>query len=675
MNPQSDLEWWKSYFQDANANVFEIINSAIEWAIADFPHDLKVRRDGIVERLYSFQYRKRKVREKNVINEIKAISKKYKEHHQVRDDMEKRLQIVPKNNIPLLRLGTTGINNRSSRATEDDETIEEVLRVKRVLNDNQCNKGTQMHENEQVRQLALQLRSNAIISKDNVIVKDMEERPRKKLRCAAADHVVGPMNAKPLSTPQVAILQKPMTVGVKNISINRARIMKNPVNKVKVLGGAARAKVLEARKRNPDDTLKKNVAGPVGFGRKPNTNNTCLDGAVTQAKVGPTRGISKQNEVQQKPNSGVEHVGTTMKTNANYSKAGANDQTRLETGKSEARLQLKEKLSEDATGTKAKNDARVVGGTVNKNVCNHRIDDYPLGGTEEGEIEIMEDSSIGVVKILNKKSEDRRDVVRTFNDANNNKHHPESKEEIIRETPRIKTILDNHRTEDQTVLDALMKLHSMNNMTVEILRMDGNSNVNMGSDDPPTEEEKCQGGLFHEAAGPFVSSAPMDRGRYSAKDRLLLKPEDIKVLGKVNPEAVEDEEEEPSIVQCRRPVAPVDSVAFMDVSSLTSPMASEMSTASGVKDALVVDKPGVKKMPRLNAKGILGPAPIAQTRLETPNKRATVFEVPSVPGYDVNLVDKTPRQVAQSLEVFLMPNRFSSVLRQQLQGKPNLKPM
>ncbi|PKI31949.1 hypothetical protein CRG98_047667 [Punica granatum] len=288
--------------------------------------------------------------------------------------------------------------------------------------------------------------------------------------------------------------------------------------------------------------------------------------------------------------------------------------------------------------------SRVVGGTVNKNVCNHRIDDYPLGGTEEGEIEIMEDSSIGVVKILNKKSEDRRDVVRTFNDANNNKHHPESKEEIIRETPRIKTILDNHRTEDQTVLDALMKLHSMNNMTVEILRMDGNSNVNMGSDDPPTEEEKCQGGLFHEAAGPFVSSAPMDRGRYSAKDRLLLKPEDIKVLGKVNPEAVEDEEEEPSIVQCRRPVAPVDSVAFMDVSSLTSPMASEMSTASGVKDALVVDKPGVKKMPRLNAKGILGPAPIAQTRLETPNKRATVFEVPSVPGYDVNLVDKTPRQ-------------------------------
>ncbi|PKI31950.1 hypothetical protein CRG98_047668 [Punica granatum] len=365
MNPQSDLEWWKSYFQDANANVFEIINSAIEWAIADFPHDLKVRRDGIVERLYSFQYRKRKVREKNVINEIKAISKKYKEHHQVRDDMEERLQIVPKNNIPLLRLGTTGINNRSSRATEDDETIEEVLRVKRVLNDNQCNKGTQMHENEQVRQLALQLRrdwrkvvnqlveaTNALnggrpdlgsktknaeaqdqegieyppfdhheaaplASKtpmDNVIVKDMEERPRKKLRCAAADHVVGPMNAKPLSTPQVAILQKPMTVGVKNISINRARIMKNPVNKVKVLGGAARAKVLEARKRNPDDTLKKNVAGPVGFGRKPNTNNTCLDGAVTQAKVGPTRGISKQNEVQQKPNSGVEHVGTTMKT-------------------------------------------------------------------------------------------------------------------------------------------------------------------------------------------------------------------------------------------------------------------------------------------------------------------------------------------------------------------------
>ncbi|PKI31951.1 hypothetical protein CRG98_047669 [Punica granatum] len=117
----------------------------------------------------------------------------------------------------------------------------------------------------------------------------------------------------------------------------------------------------------------------------------------------------------------------------------------------------------------------------------------------------------------------------------------------------------------------------------------------MGSDDPPTEEEKCQGGPFHEAAGSSASSAPMDLGRYSAKDRLLLKPVDTQVLGKVNHEAVEDEEEQPSIVQFHRRVSPMDSVVFINIRPLASPVASEMSTNFRVKDTVVI-KPGVKKL-------------------------------------------------------------------------------
>ncbi|PKI31952.1 hypothetical protein CRG98_047670 [Punica granatum] len=99
-----------------------------------------------------------------------------------------------------------------------------------------------------------------------------------------------------------------------------------------------------------------------------------------------------------------------------------------------------------ALGTKAKNDAEMVVGTVNKNVYNHLTEDYRLVGSEEGELEIIEENSIGVVTILNKKSDDCRDVARTFNNANSNKRYSESKEEIIRETLRIKKILDNHQT-------------------------------------------------------------------------------------------------------------------------------------------------------------------------------------------------------------------------------------
>ncbi|XP_043693715.1 probable mediator of RNA polymerase II transcription subunit 26b [Telopea speciosissima] len=52
----SSLDYWRKYFRSTNSDIFNVIEYAIMVAASDCPNELKKRRDGIAERLYTCKY-------------------------------------------------------------------------------------------------------------------------------------------------------------------------------------------------------------------------------------------------------------------------------------------------------------------------------------------------------------------------------------------------------------------------------------------------------------------------------------------------------------------------------------------------------------------------------------------------------------------------------------------
>ncbi|KAI9074252.1 hypothetical protein K1719_043817 [Acacia pycnantha] len=55
MMEYGSLEYWRNYFQTANTDIFDVIDHAILVAVSDYPNELRLQRERISERLFSWR--------------------------------------------------------------------------------------------------------------------------------------------------------------------------------------------------------------------------------------------------------------------------------------------------------------------------------------------------------------------------------------------------------------------------------------------------------------------------------------------------------------------------------------------------------------------------------------------------------------------------------------------